>query len=58
MTTAVLTLLGGVIVYVTGQIVSKLLIDPFLDYRKTVRELLTHLSITPMYPSYDLKVWK
>ena len=37
--TAVLTIIGSVIVYVVGQFVSKLIIDPYQDYRKTVGEV-------------------
>lgn len=37
--TAVLTILGGVIVYVSGQIVSKFFIEPYQEYRKTVGEI-------------------
>jgi hypothetical protein len=37
--TAVLTIIGSVIVYVVGLFVSKLIIDPYQDYRKTVGEV-------------------
>ena len=37
--TAVLTVLGGVFVYVAGQIIAKFFIDPYQEYRKTVGEI-------------------
>ena len=37
--TAVLTIIGSVIVYVVGQFVIKLIIDPYQDYRATVGEV-------------------
>jgi len=41
--TAVLTIIGGVIIYVTGQIISKFFIDPYHEYRKTVGEIVSTL---------------
>jgi hypothetical protein len=38
-TTAVLTIIGGVTVYVLGQIITKFFIEPYQEYRKTVGEI-------------------
>ena len=37
--TAVLTILGGICIYVSGQVISKFFIEPYHDYRKTVGEI-------------------
>ena len=47
--TSGLTILGGVIVYVTGQILTRFFIDPYHEYRKAVGEvadaLIYHANI-------------
>lgn len=42
--TSAFTILGGVIVFVTGQLVSKLLIDPIQELRKAIGEVQFNLA--------------
>jgi hypothetical protein len=42
--TATITIIGGVTVYVLGQIISKFFIEPYHEYRKTVGEIAYTLT--------------